>query len=189
MHSLYFVQLKKENATTSEQARQKVQQILDDNNFSSDNQGFYGNAKADWYVIGGRWSGVLNEHIQENKDKEAEATKELNILLGTYGTKHDLQTHKINEHLLTPEQRKELEDTYTKITGLPFFRDTYKHLGYDDDAMLVTEEMAKELIEKYGEAEMAVTDDTEAIEDERELSNFTPSELVDTWLVVVDYHS
>lgn len=53
MHQLYFVLLDKENAFNTYIARETVSNILEKQNFSTCP------GKCDWFVIGGRWSGIL----------------------------------------------------------------------------------------------------------------------------------
>jgi len=68
MHCLYFVKIDDKEIKTSQQAREHATNILDANNFASDSNGFYGNSKADWYVVGGRWSGLLSKKQDEERD-------------------------------------------------------------------------------------------------------------------------
>lgn len=69
MHILYFVKIT--DAENSQEAREKATQVLDDNNFASDSNGFFGNSKADWYVVGGRWSGILSGNNDQQRDNYA----------------------------------------------------------------------------------------------------------------------
>lgn len=58
MHYLYYVAVPKgENTTNS--AKAIARDTLENNNFSSDNNGFWGSSKSDWFVMGGRWGGHL----------------------------------------------------------------------------------------------------------------------------------
>ena len=68
MHHFYLVKVKAENA---DDARAEATTSLDDNNFSSESNGYFGNSKADWYVVGGRWSGILgglSDEAREQRD-------------------------------------------------------------------------------------------------------------------------
>ncbi len=68
MHHFYLVKVKAENA---DDAIAEATSALDGNNFASDSNGFFGSSKADWYVVGGRWSGVLagvNDEEREKRD-------------------------------------------------------------------------------------------------------------------------
>ena len=68
MHSLYFV-LVDSKEFTIDTARKYVYDALEEEGFIS--TGYWGGGKADWYVIGGRWSGVLSWHgkAKEEIDK------------------------------------------------------------------------------------------------------------------------
>jgi hypothetical protein len=56
MHQLYFVLI---DAKNSKEATKNATEWLNENNFCSDSQGFYGSAKGDWYEVGGRWQTVI----------------------------------------------------------------------------------------------------------------------------------
>lgn len=58
MHCLYFIVLAKEEDSTSLDARKDAQSTLIQENFCQ--EGFFGGGKGDWFVIGGRWSGVFS---------------------------------------------------------------------------------------------------------------------------------
>lgn len=57
MHNLYFVIVDKDNAEDSEEARREVDNILNNEWFVW--EGYFSNAKADWFVIWWRWSACL----------------------------------------------------------------------------------------------------------------------------------
>jgi hypothetical protein len=59
MHYLYFVRLRKERADSAEKAMALAQQELDRNGFCA--EGYFVMSRCNWYAIGGRWSGVLQE--------------------------------------------------------------------------------------------------------------------------------
>src|ERR1700722_11822086 len=59
MHSLYFVKVQKDEASSPREAISQAEAILDSNNFVY-GDGYWGGDKCDWYVIGGRWSGVFS---------------------------------------------------------------------------------------------------------------------------------
>ena len=74
MHYLYYVAIKKEKEqkkfrNLSLELRKQAQNILEQNNFASANGGYWSSSKADWFVIGGRWSGMLQSIKLKNFDK------------------------------------------------------------------------------------------------------------------------
>jgi len=58
--------------------------------------------------------------------------------------------------------------------GIPIQRDTYQHTGYEDDAMLLTQELYDALLEHYADLEY---------------DDVSPAMIGKKWLVVVDYHN
>ena len=67
--------------------------------------------------------------------------------------------------------------------GLPFVRDSYKHYGHEDDAMIVTQELYDNLLKEY-----EGTEDGEHNAD-LEYDSFSPDFVGKKWVVVVDYHN
>lgn len=65
MHYFYLVKI---NADSADEARQEAPNALDMHSFSSEG-GYFSGAKADWYVVGGRWSGVLGKASEAEKEK------------------------------------------------------------------------------------------------------------------------
>ncbi len=60
MHSRLLVTCNKDHAGTSQEAREYVYDaLLNDSSFVGDG-GRFGAPVADWFVIGGRWSGELS---------------------------------------------------------------------------------------------------------------------------------
>ena len=180
MHTLYFVKLKKSQAKTSEEARELAESILDRNNFASDSNGFYGGSKADWYGIGGRYSGIftdikeVNEAITPLLEKELKESPEL------------LNYLSINNHMLTPEKREAIDKIAKEKTGIEYFRSGYDR--YEDDAQVITTELLARIKSEYSECEVAVVDEDEGIEDEYEVSTLDESSIGD-WLVTIDHHN
>jgi len=67
--------------------------------------------------------------------------------------------------------------------GIPYDRDNYEHYGYEDDAMLLTQELYDALLKEY-----EGTEDSEYHAD-LEYDPIAPSMVGKKWLVVVDYHN
>lgn len=189
MHYLQLVTLK--NAQSSEEAREKAYITLSNESFASENGGFYGSSKADWFVIGGRWSGGLLEAIGDEKIKKAK--EEIAKLLKKKRIAHTVDTLVINPHLIADTVRKEIESKYKKISGIPFFRNTYEHHGYDDDALLIKDEKTAKKIKKhladYEDLECIIIDDNDYILDDKNFTEIKAKELVGRWLILVDYHN
>ena len=60
MHYRFLVTFNKDEAETSEDARSYVTDYLHEHGFAG--EGRWGGGLADWFVIGGRWSGELSRH-------------------------------------------------------------------------------------------------------------------------------
>jgi hypothetical protein len=175
------VRLKKELARNEAEARKLAEELLNDNNFASDNNGFFGSSKADWFVIGGRWSGEL-ARLKMKGDFYKEAHK-LIPPKSEWGYS-SADTEKL-------ENQKKWTKLWNKMGGIgidPFTRDSYRNRGYEDDAMICTEAMFKKL-KKYRETEVVLCSETGYIEEEMLISNTPKTEIVGQWLVVIDYHS
>jgi hypothetical protein len=67
--------------------------------------------------------------------------------------------------------------------GIPYQRDTYKADGYEDDAMLLTQELYDSVLTEYEGREAS---DHHADLDRDDVS---PAMIGRKWLVVVDYHN
>ena len=182
MHYLYYVII--DEAKNSQEAREYVRQELENQNFASDSNRFFGSSKADWFVIGGRWSGNLQKTMLlagklQGKDffKEIErrnlfekSEKEKN-----WTTSADVEKYK-----------DKLQALWEEIGGVdvnPYNRDNYNHTGYDDDAMKITPELLAEL-KKEKEVEVYLADAPDET-----LANELDKEVLGKWIVVVDYHN
>jgi hypothetical protein len=102
----------------------------------------YGNGDVwDWYVIGGRWSGVLNKHNEEFGEK----AKEL------FGTKYPENDGFISTKMVD-ENRDGLQaiwESFGATSPNPYNRDSYSTRNNDDDIMPLSE--CIDIIKKYYE--------------------------------------
>jgi len=71
MHSSYFVLIPKDNAKDSLEARETAIQTLENEQFFNNDGGYFSCGKADWGVVGGRWTGILANLDVEINDNEA----------------------------------------------------------------------------------------------------------------------
>lgn len=191
MHSAYTVKILREDAETSSEARQQATNVLDSNGFANEG-GYFSGSKADWYVIGGRWSGTFS-HVLKAKEKTAtdiEAQALIDADLNKSKSKHKAYRGStpdclaINGHIGSPELRAQLEKLYADRLGIPFARSTYDQSGYEDDAMLITPELRKALKKEYKATEVFDAD---------QYCEMTIKDLDEkddgAWLVMVDYHN
>jgi hypothetical protein len=187
MHSLYFVRIEK--ARDAEEAKRKADAVLEENSFAGDG-GYYCVPKADWYVIGGGWSGFLTDITPEGKRAEADIRAMLKadypgLELGLRGVRYgDAEKEK-----LRLEASRRADALYTEATGFPYIRDSYEVDGHTDDARQITLELLAALRAEAADTEVCLVGEHGGIEDENRLYDLGDEALLGSWLVVVDYHS
>lgn len=100
----------------------------------------YGDGNVwDWYVIGGRWSGTLNEKSKEFFEKAEEF----------FNNKYP-ETKDFISTQMVEDSKTELEKIWVEIGGIgsnPYNRDQYKNDGALDDAMPLKDCVA--IVDKY----------------------------------------
>lgn len=171
MHYRYIVVFDKEKAKNSEKARKFVKNYLEETNFVSEN------GQADWFVIGGRFSGELTRvKLDQEKLKQFE---------DDFNKKYGFWTNKENSEKRRHSQAKVLFKKYFpeyKSEAL-YFRDAYRDLGYKDDAQIIDEMLYDELIEI-----LVRENDPESYLDidDKKLSK---EQMLNRWCVIVDYHN
>jgi hypothetical protein len=186
MHSLYFVRIEK--ARDAEEARRKAVAVLDENGFASDG-GFFCTPKADWYVVGGRWSGFLTDMTPEGKRGEAEIQAMLAVefpqlergLRGVWYGDAEKERLKI-------EASRRADAIYVELTGFPYIRDSYRVDGYADDARQMTSELLAAFRSAASETEVCIVGEHGGIEEENLLGNIIDDALLCSWFVTIDYH-
>lgn len=179
MHYSYFVRLSKDEANTSKEARLRVYNLLEDEGFT--NQGHFGAGKADWFVIGGRWSGQL-QNLLLKKDFH-------DVAKNIVKAKHDFITNDdVKKHAT------ELQKAWESIGGKGkhiWYRSSHESYGYDDDAMIITAPLLRALKNRYGKPD-DFGDSVECYDSvlytEINVSDL-PKESIGDWLVIVDYHN
>jgi hypothetical protein len=187
MHYLYLVAVDKK--IEGEDKIAYVEQTLSNNNFAGEG-GFWGGNKADWFVMGGRWSGFLQEIKLKGFNEKAKA-----ILTQGKENKDFISTEEVETHA------KELQDLWESLGGKgvnTWARDSYKSVGLEDDTMTLDKELYNALKERftkpneYGdETEIAIIDEDGCVGEEMILRDFLKDEsVIDKYdLVVVDYHN
>jgi hypothetical protein len=182
MHYLYIVAVKKERDTEKENLLNEVRGQLEQEGFASEG-GFWSGSKSDWFVMGGRWSG----HLQEIKLKDWH--KKANELV----KKGKKDTDFISQQDID-DNKDALQELWVSLGGKgqnPWNRDTYNHFGEEDDCMLLDQELYKALKERnLNDTEVAIYTDG-YIENEMLLKDWLEDETVvnNYYLCVVDYHN
>lgn len=186
MHYRFFVTFNTEHAATSQEARDYAAQYLNNNGFIYDEDTRWSGGFADWFVIGGRWSGELSRHSWAQAITGAmhsiEQEKDVQVWGAYYG-----ETHKQQLQQALAKQFQEIWDTNAPeaYKGIPIQRNTYKEDGYEDDAMLLTQELYDELLKAY-EADQSTDSDHHA---DLDYDAVAPAMIGAKWIVVIDYHT
>jgi hypothetical protein len=178
MHYLMLVTLTLAAGSTSADARNEAYcRLMDDDSFCGDG-GRFGFPVCDWFVIGGRWSGTLQETLL--------GKSYVNALRKKFPeTEGMVSTRWVEEH------RDELDQLWRRHGGAgdgPITRSSYESYGADDDAMPVTGALYQHFLGEYT-GESRVKDSLRCrfidLDDEPVDETFIGRK----WLVVVDYHS
>lgn len=154
----------------SEFVNVNVYDWLNSNGFASEG-GRWNNSPADWYVIGGRWSGELTKVVNGIKWVDyADFAKSI----CTEEENKECNWDKFAHSHLIKKYRAEFNEWWVNKTGEntlhPFNRDSYT--SYDDDSQILTEELWKhfnsEGVDRFGsqceESWIMIDDYTEGIE-------------------------
>jgi len=173
MHSLLLVTTALPDGTTSKEARYKVYEaLMNDGSFCGDG-GRFGAPLCDWFVIGGRWSGLLAETMIGTAFKDAVIAKFPEF------DRESLPQSLIHSH------GQELDALWREHGGTgpsPYTRDG--HDGFEDDAMVITQKLYDALLAKYQGEDASVGDFVDL-----DYEQVQPDFVGRKWLVVVDYHS
>lgn len=178
MHHRLFVLIPKSEAKSSIEARRFVYEWLISEGFVASANRFSATGPADWFVIGGRWSGELTRALLDQK-KLKEFRDEFEKKYGWWtGGKGNL-----TEEQRLKQSRKLFSSFFPKFKSIhPFWRNRYRELGYKDDAMVVTDKLFDRLeLNKLPK-------DLEGVIDMEAEDIHKKSVVGKRWIVVVDYH-
>jgi hypothetical protein len=182
MHYRFLVTFKSSAAKNSGQARRYVEQTLLAQGFvGADSR--WGCGMADWFIIGGRWSGELSRYSWAKLITEQMDALEKSHDIQVWGMHYGDEEHRQAQRGLA-ERFQQLWNAAAPhaYRGIPIRRDTYKADGYDDDAMILSQELYDALLKEYEGLE------TSEYHADLEREPIDPAMVGHTWLVVVDYH-
>ena len=179
MHYLMLATLERPRMAASQDTRERIRDVLiNDDSFCGEG-GRFGCPLADWFVIGGRWSGALTRALLDPKQIEkvdAEFERRHGWWIGGKDGVTDADRRE--------QYAKIFRKAFPDFTGvIPAWRDQYRNEGYEDDAMLVTEAIYDRSLKPY-----AGLHDSEEFCD-FEFDDASPAYVGKKWIVVVDYHS
>jgi len=179
MHHLMLVTLSLENGASAEARDSAYDQLMDDNSFCGDG-GRFGSPLADWFVIGGRWSGLLSETLLGDRYQDALKQEFPDFAKGLYPAE-------------LPKLHKDgLDKLWHRMGGTganPLTRSSYDLYGAKDDAMLVSQPLYDRFLKPV--AGNADNFDGDAFGDfvDLDFEEVDESFIGRKWLVVVDYHN
>jgi hypothetical protein len=181
MHFRFLVTCEQGAAETSAEAREYVLDTLHEESFCSD--GRWGGGLCDWFVIGGRWSGDLSRYTWARTITEEMIAREREHGVQVWGAYYpDSEKTRTQQELAMQFQQLWDSQAPEAYRGIPYCRDTYQRNGYEDDAMLLTQELYDSLLKQYeGKEESEHHADLE-------YDAVSPAMIGKKWLVVVDYH-
>jgi len=182
----------KEHAETRQEARGYVYNtLIHDASFVGDG-GRFSSPVADWFVIGGRWSGELSRETWAKAVTKEIALREEKEGIQVWGAFYaDKKTTERQERL-----KAEIEALYQKAIpkhycnkGLVYTRNTYGEFGYEDDAVIVTEELYNIFLKPYEGLDEKFIYPLEPEYFDLDGDGVHPRFIQTKWLVVADYHS
>jgi hypothetical protein len=182
MHYRFFVTCELGAADTSHDAREYVLDTLREEGFCG--EGRWSCGIADWFVIGGRWSGELSRSTWARTITNEMMALEREHSVQVWGASYaDSKLERIQQKLAKTFQQMWDAAAPESYKGMPYCRDTYQENGYEDDAMLLTQELYDALLKAYEgkeESEHHADLEYEAV---------SPAMIGKKWLVMVDYHA
>lgn len=176
MHYLMLVTV---DADTSQQARISVFDELSSDATFCGQIGWFGVPVCDWFVIGGRWSGMLAETQMGKPFRDA--------LINRFPEMAD----KWSPHSLADSHRKELDAIWQSHGGVgssPYTRSEAGEFGHEDDALLLTAELYDQLLGTF-EGKCLLADDGHCQYLDIQSEPLMPDAIGSKWLVIVDYHN
>jgi hypothetical protein len=173
MHYLMLVTLTMLPDETSPEARKRIySQLVDDHTFCGDG-GRFSVPICDWFVIGGRWSGLLRETVMGDAYRE-KFRERFTEFTGYYSPDR------------VKERAEDLNVLWHEFGGSgpsSLNRDSYREHGYEDDVMPLDRTLYKHLLTKY--AGQCWCESFVDLDDEDVDETFIGRK----WIAVVDYHS
>jgi hypothetical protein len=180
MHHLMLVTLSLADNGTSESARNSAYRLLmEDDSFVGEG-GRFGSPLADWFVIGGRWSGMLREAMLGQSYRDA-LEQEFPELTKGYFPSSLVEKHKAG-----------LNQLWQRLGGTgmhPLSRSRYDDDGVEDDAMPVDQFLYDRFLKPYAGTDSLIGDNKLPDFADLDGDEVDESFIGRKWLVVVDYHN
>lgn len=176
MHHRLLITLTMSAGTTSLDARIRTRsKLLEDDSFCGEG-GRFGSPLCDWFVIGGRWSGVLKERLL-GPDYQDELHREFPAFTNGWFATGLIEKHRHGLH--------QLWRRFGGCGSHPITRSGYQDLGDEDDAMLIDAALYEHFLKQYRGVETA----DDFLFADLDGDPVGESFIGRKWLVVVDYHN
>jgi hypothetical protein len=180
MHYLMLVTLTMLPGETSPEVRERIySQLVGDSSFCGDG-GRFASPVCDWFVLGGRWSGLLRETVIGDVYRDKLAATFPEFTASYYSTDR------------VKERAGELDALWQEFGGSgpsSLNRDAYREFGYDDDAMLLDRTLYDKFLITHAGALSSHGDDGACEFIDLDDEDVDESFIGRKWIAVVDYHS
>ncbi|HWY87053.1 MAG TPA: hypothetical protein VNX28_10030 [Gemmataceae bacterium] len=179
MHHLMLVTLSLENGGSAEARDSAYSLLSEDDSFVGDGCRF-GCPLADWFVIGGRWSGLLRQTLLGDRYQDALKQVFPDFAKGYYPAE------------LAKLHKDGLDKLWHRLGGTganPLTRSSYDHYGADDDAMLVSPPLYDRFLKRVAGTADYIDGDSFGDFADLDFEEVDESFIGRKWLVVVDYHT
>jgi hypothetical protein len=180
MHHLILVTLSLDDIGTSDKARDSAYARLSDDDSFVGEGGRFGSPLADWFVIGGRWSGKLPKAIMGQPYQDAMEREFPELTAGYFASS------------LLEDRKERLDLLWQRLGGTgmhPLSRSGYDHHGAQDDAMIVDQFLYDHFLKPYAGAGAMIGDNKLTDFADLDGDEVDESFIGRKWLVVVDYHN
>jgi hypothetical protein len=180
MHHLMLVTLSLPDGGGSDEARNSAfSLLLEDHSFVGEG-GRFGSPLADWFVIGGRWSGMLRATVLGQPYQDTLEQEFPDFTKGYYPSS------------LAEQHKTGLDQLWHRFGGAgsnPLTRSGYDELGADDDAMPVDQFLYDHFLKPHTGTDRQIGGDKLADFADLDGDDADESFIGRKWLVVVDYHN
>jgi len=185
MHSRLIALVNRNSNESSLDARRKVEARLIQEGFAGEG-GLFVSHPADWFVIGGRWSGELTAARLDQEKLKAFWEEFERLELGW-----------VSRDKPEEEQKRKAIELFRQFFpdcqgGPPVWRDNYTHLGYEDDAQVLDRplfDFVKELKSyPHNGSREDLYDGRCFVDLDEPYEELTAGAIGKKWCVVVDFH-
>lgn len=176
-----YVLSDKEKYSTSEEARLGTMQQLLSEGFNATQT--FASGIADWFVVGGRWSGeLIRIHLDQKKLEKCDKEFEKKYGWFTNG--------KIGKEKRQEQYKKLFKKYFPTYKGECLqWRNSYNETGYIDDGMIVNDLMYEKIIKDGLDKDYYDGGKVVDMMYEEQGIETTPENTIDKkWIVVIDFH-